>query len=265
MLLDLFTAFTTPGSPYLRRMGYVDEAIAMRGRYRRRRAAWQPHLENTRRFVLSSAQQCQTRNKVTVLGSGLLLDLPLAELASLFREVVLMDVVCLREVRKKIKRYGNVTFIEQDVTNIAERLYKNKQQRIYDLPEAAAARLIGAEESDMVVSLNILSQLWVVPRSCAVTPLPRATEEQLDDWCGQIVERHYASLRSMPNAVCLVADYEFVKRDHEGKIFSKGSTIGGLVLPQPEESWVWNIEPLQEDSQFNSKELRVGAWHFAGS
>ncbi len=265
MLLDLFTALTTPCSPYLRRMGYVDEAIAMQRRYSRRSSAWQPHLENTRRFVLSSVQKCRARNKIIVLGSGLLLDLPLAELASLFRRIVLMDVVCLRHVRKHIKKYGNVTFIEQDVTTVAERLYNNKQQRNYELPEATAPRLIDDEPPDLVVSLNILSQLWVVPRSYVINPLPRVPEERLEDWCRHIVERQYAFLRSMTNPVCLVSDYEFEKRDREGKIFSRGSTIHGLALPQPDKSWLWDIEPLQDGSQFHSKELRVGAWLFDGS
>lgn len=260
MLFDLFTSLTTRCLPFIRHLGYIDEAIAMRNRYKRRREAWQPHLEKTRRFVLSSAKRCADRNKVIVLGPGLLLDVPLAELASLFREVVLMDVVCLPQIRKRIKAYKNVTFIEHDATNIAEPLFKNKQNGIHDLPEARPASE-NYNNADLVVSLNILSQLWVVPRSYVIKPRPWVSEEQLDDWCTSIVEAHYASLLSLACPVCLVADYEFVKRDKDGKIFSRGSTVYDLSLADPDASWTWNIVPLGEESSFHAKELNVGAWH----
>jgi hypothetical protein len=65
----------------------------------------------------------------------------------------------------------------------------------------------------------------------------------------------------MPCDVCLVADHEFVKRDQEGCIVSRGSTVSGLVLPEPDASWTWNIVPMGEKRQYLSKELYVGAWH----
>ncbi len=51
MLFDLYTSLTTRCSPHIRALGYVDETIAMRKRHRGRSAAWQQHLENTKRFV----------------------------------------------------------------------------------------------------------------------------------------------------------------------------------------------------------------------
>ncbi len=265
MLPDLFTSLAVRCSPYVRYMGYLDEAIAMRRRHRKRSRAWQPHLDKSRRFVLSTAEKCTTRNKAVVLGSGILLDLPLAELASLFQQVILVDIVCLPQVRKEIKNYSNVTFVERDITNIAEKLYRNKQERRHDLPDPAAGSWLQEEKADLVVSLNILSQLWVVPRSYVLDPLPYVAEEQLDDWCRRIVEDHCATLRSSSSDICLLADFEFVKRDREGTIISSGSTVGGLTLPRPDESWTWHIEPLLCSSQFHSRELTVGAWHIPAS
>jgi len=261
MLLDLFTYLTTSCSPYVRRLGYLDEAIAMRGRYGINRTAWQPHLDNTRRFVLSVAENIQKRNKVVILGSGLLLDVPLAELSAMFQEVVLMDIVCLPEVRRQIKEYGNVSFIERDVTNIAERLYTHRQQGIPELPKAAPASSEIGKSAGLVVSLNILSQLWVIPRTYAAKQRPGLPHDRVEDWCRQIVESHYASLRSMSCDVCLVADHEFVKRDTGGSIISKASTLYGLVLPEPDVSWTWNIVPAGTGARSSSKELNVGAWH----
>lgn len=260
MLSDFFTSLTTSCSAYARGMGYLDESLAMRRRYRRRSSAWRQHLENTRRFVLSSAEKCRKRDRAVVMGSGLLLDVPIAELASLFREVVLADVVCLPEVRKRLKSFAKVSFIEKDVTDIAERLHKNKLRGIQDLPDVNVPAAGEYENRDLVVSLNILSQLWVVPRAYAVRPRPRVGQEQLDDWCGRIVASHYAFLRSLSCPVCLISDYEFVKRDREGEIISRGSTVYGLPLPKPDLSWIWDVGPLGEESSYYSKELHVGAW-----
>lgn len=261
MLLDLFTHLTTSCSPHVRRLGYLDETISMRGRYRRNRTEWQPHLDNTRRFILTVAEKVRNRNKVVILGSGLLLDVPLAELSAMFREVVLMDIVCLPEVRRQIKEYGNVSFIEHDVTNIAERLYTNRQQGINELPKAVLAPSDICKDTGLVISLNILSQLWVIPRTYASSQRPALPHDQVEDWCRQIVESHYASLHSLSCDVCLIADHEFVKRDSDGSIVSKASTLYGLVLPEPDASWTWNIVPAGNDGRSSSKELNVGAWH----
>jgi hypothetical protein len=261
MLLDLFTHLTTSCSPFVRRLGYLDETISMRGRYRRNRTAWQPHLDNTRRFILAVAEKVQNRNKVVILGSGLLLDVPLAELSAMFREVVLMDIVCLPEVRRQIREHGNVSFIEHDVTNIAERLYANRLQGINELPKVVPAPSEFDKDAGLIISLNILSQLWVVPRTFASTQRPALSHDLVEDWCRQIVESHYASLASMSCDVCLVADHEFIKRDKGGSIISRASTLYDLRLPDPDASWTWNIVPAGNDGRSSSKELNVGAWH----
>ena len=259
LITDTFTKLTTFCSPYLRHMGYLNEAIGMRARSRARRSAWQRHLDNTRKFVLCSARKCEHRGRAVVFGSGLLLDLPLAALSSLFREIVLLDVVCLPEARRKIKQYGNVSFVEYDVTGIAERLYLNRHQGIRVLPEPETVKLPGPQP-DFVVSLNILSQLWVVPRAFVLREFPRIEQNRLEAWCSEISAAHYRMLQEMPCPVCLVADYAFVMRNTTGAVVQKKSTIGSLSLPDADEGWTWLIDPGDKQSDFVSKELLVGAW-----
>jgi hypothetical protein len=52
-----------------------------------------------------------------------------------------------------------------------------------------------------------------------------------------------------------------VKRNSEGMVISRGSTVFGLELPRPDASWTWNIAPIGEASRAFSKDLTVGAWH----
>jgi hypothetical protein len=262
MFLDLYTSLTTPCSPFIRRMGYLNETIEMRSRARRHQAAWQPHLDQTRNFVLSVAKTCRDRNRAVILGSGLLLDVPLTELSSMFQEVVLMDVVCLPEVRKQIGQHkNNVRFIECDVTSVAEDLFRNGLKGLSELPESEPSLPATVRNADLVVSLNILSQLWVVPRTYASQRLRGLDEYVVDEWCARIVAAHYTLLRSLSCDVCLVADHEFVKHNREGMVVSRGSTVYGLELPRPVASWTWSIAPMDRGSQSFSKELTVGAWH----
>ena len=260
MLLEIFTYLTTPCPPYIRKMGYLREAIGLKCRYKRHPAHWQPHLERTRQCILSAASKCGNKGKVVVLGSGLLLDVPLDELSAMFRDVVLIDIVCLPETRRRIKRYGNVRFLQGDVTGIAETLYKNVLCGRRELPFAAPVLPEIDKVTDLVISLNVLSQLMVVPRMYALKKLPEIDKDLIVSWCRRIVEAHYAFLTSRACNVCLVADYHYSKHDFNGRITAQGSTLYRMSLPAPDESWTWDIAPIGEESRLYSKRLEVGVW-----
>ncbi|HEY6010607.1 MAG TPA: hypothetical protein VIX18_03970 [Nitrospirota bacterium] len=260
MFSELFSSLTTSCPAYVRNMDYLAEEISMRGRAQRNQLAWQPHLDRSRAFVLSAAERCSNRGLVVVLGAGLLLDVPLAELSSLFREVVLVDIVFLPEIWRWIRSFSNVKLLQYDVTGLAAKLYDNVQHGIPELPHTLPKMPETAKNAGLVVSLNILSQLWVIPRAYALKKIPNVDAERMDDWCGQMARSHYDLLSALACDVCLVADHEFVKRDRDGDVISRGSTIGEFDLPEPTASWTWKIAPAEERQPF-SKELLVGAWH----
>lgn len=246
-------------------MRYLHEAIATRARYHRNRTAWQPHLDNTRAFVLAAAERCADKDSVAVYGAGLLHDVPLGELASRFRQVYLLDLVFLRETRGMARRLGNVTLVEHDATNVAEALDRRIRQGIAGLPESTPAPPECVRQADLVVSLNLLSQLWVMPRDYALRNATNLDEEQLDAWCSRIVAAHLALLRSLDHRVCLVADHTRVTRDRSGAVIDTGSTVCGLSLPEPDAAWTWNLAPRGESDRFASTELVVGAWNLGPS
>lgn len=261
MLTELLTYITTKCPRYVRRMGYLYEALGLKCRYKRHSVCWHSHIEKTRQFVLSAVNKGQNRDKVVILGSGLLLDVPLEELSSIFREVVLIDIACLPEVFSRIKKYNNVRFLRFDLTIIAETLYQNVLHGRQELPYVRPVIPEIDKETGLVISLNILSQLSIVPRKYVLEKFPRIEKEHVETWCRQIVEAHYAFLISLPCNVCLITDYQYTKRDRDGRIIAQGSTLYGISLPEPNDSWTWNIAPLGEEYRFHSKELNVGAWH----
>jgi hypothetical protein len=261
MFYKLIAYLTTPSARYVRSMEYLYQAVALRGRYKRRAAAWQPHLDKTKEFILSSGEKCRTRDKLIVLGSGLLLDVPIESLVEKFREVVLVDVVHLPEVRKRMKQYNNVRLIQGDITNVAEKLFTAIRQGRSELPLSEPSIPDIDAHTSLVISLNILSQLAAVPQDYVQKKRPEISQEQLDVWCDQIREAHYQKLATLPCDVCLIADHEYVYKNKQGDVIEQGSTVGKVILPKPDTSWWWEIAPFGEASKDYSKELFVGAWH----
>lgn len=249
MLSELFTYLTTSCPPHIRRMGYLHESIAIRGRYERNQSAWQEHIERSQDFILSSARKCPKRGKVLVLGAGLLLDVPLDALVGVFQQVVLVDIVFLPEIRRRAKKYSNVVLMQHDVTNMANILHHNVQHGIRDLPQSVSFIPDLAEEAGLVVSLNILSQLPAVPRAYAFKKIPCLDEGHIHLWCRQIVDAHFKTLLSLRCNVCLITDYEFEERDRADKAISSSSTLYDISLPEPEASWIWDIAPRGEQDR----------------
>ncbi len=282
MVHELYLWLTTPCPPYVRRMRYLYQIIAMRGRHLRNRESWQPHLEKTKQFILSSADRCSSHSSVVVLGSGLLLDFPLAELAERFDEVVLADIVHLPEVRKIIRPFPNVRLAQCDVTGSAEQLYRNVRESRRELPQGTPL-FPETDGAGLLISLNLVSQLAAVPSDYVLREMPELEGEKLSGWCDAVREAHVKALRDLSCDVCLVADFAYTWRDRDGKVVEEGSTVGSmvfpkpervwtwhiapdnLVFPEPEQVWTWNIAPLGEIAKKWSKELTVGAWHLRKS
>lgn len=260
MLHELFTYLTTPCEPSVRRMGYLYEAIALRGRYRRCRADWNGHLDRSRRAILETAAACRTHGAALILGSGLLLDVPLVELADRFQEVILADIVHLPQVHRYARRFGNVRLLPYDVSTVARRLFEVIRSGGCELPEPTDVDLRLASATTMVVSLNLLSQLSVLPRRYAFAHLPGLSQSDLETWCRRIVASHYAALLELDCEVCLIADYAYAKRNRHGQVCEEGSTLHGFELASPSSAWTWRIAPLGEQAHDYAKELRVGAW-----
>lgn len=263
MLHEAYLWLTTPCPPYVRWMGYLYQIIAMRGRHLRHRESWRPHLERTRQFILSSAERCANRKRVVVLGSGLLLDFPLKQLSGMFEEVVLADIVHLPEVHRIIWPYPNVHLVQCDVTGIADKLYQNVRQNKRELPSGEPFFPEIDENAGLLISLNLVSQLAAVPFDYVLRKMPELEGEGLNAWSDEVREAHVRALRQLSCDVCLVADYGYVWRDSGGKVIEEGSTIGSIILPEPDQSWTWHLAPLGEISKEWAKELTVGAWHFS--
>ena len=216
---------------------YHAEGRGILYRYRRHRGAWQPHLEATKQVILEAVAACPGRESVAVLGSGALLDVPLGEILAAFRRVVLVDVAHPWRVRLRAALTPRVALLDADLTGIGGAVSPGMEPPAPpDLPAVC--------EADLVISLNLMSQLAYVP----VSQLERLgqTEEQTDDFAGALVRAHLDWLRRLPGRVCLVTDVKRIVLDPQGGVIGEIDPLYGLSLPEGGTEWNWDIAPIGE-------------------
>jgi hypothetical protein len=248
MLAEWITFLTTPCPWPLRRLGYLGEVIGTQSRYRRCRAAWAPHLENSRRAILAAAADTPGRRKVTVLGSGLLLDVPLAELAARFDEVALVDVVHLRPARRAARRFSNVRLVAADVSGVIGKLAgPGGVPPSLDLPEG---------DADLVVSANLLTQLPFLP--CRWLSRRADSEEAIAAFARALMRQHLQALARLPGRVCLITEVEQRLCDGEDTV-ETFDPLYGLDVGAATGEWLWDIAPRPEINRRYDVRYRVVA------
>ena len=250
MAFETFRAWleylATPVPRHVRQMGYVHELKALRARRNRCRDAWRPHLEHTRALVLEAAARCERHRRALLVGSGLLFDVPLAELARQFDRVVLVDIVHLWPVHRLARRFSNVRLIPLDVTGVVERCHRLARQRSpAPLPQRPVDCLQG-EHFDLVASINVLSQLPVVPNGYLSRRIRAPTHARIAEFSRAVVRHHLDWLCSFPGTACLITDLERLHLGDCAAVVGREGSLWGIELPEGGRIWHWDLAPRPE-------------------
>jgi hypothetical protein len=237
MLTEALTWLLTPAPAVARRLGHLAETIAISARYRRCRAAWTPHLIASRQALLASARRAASHRRALVLGSGPLLDVPLAELAAQFESVWLVDIVHPWSSRLAARRYRNVRLIEQDLTNSLARL-----------PGAPTAPtlFLYEPEVDWVASVNLVSQLGNQPVQWLARHRPDLNANALADYSQTLIRQHLAWLVRFDAPVCILADLRQCRLDRDGRPVEIRDFAAFLEGWQIDAQWRWDLAPAGE-------------------
>lgn len=253
MIGSFLRSLVTPCPRYVRAMGYLHEQIAIQARYNRCRRAWEPHLERTKAIIRAAAARCRERRKAVLFGSGMLLDIPLAELSSQFREVILVDVV---HPLGAGWRLANATALAADVTGTAEAVYRLAAEGGAPLPRVAPTLFCDDPEVDLVASVNLLSQLPYIPckylSEAGVYP-----KEEIEAFARDLIQAHIDYLRRLPGVVALICDRERLTLDASGRLVERLTALRGVTLPWSGEEWTWDLAPRPEASHVYSYQRRV--------
>ncbi len=269
MILEWLQYLLTPCPKHLRAMGYPQEIIATQARYRRCKEAWRPHLENTKAAILESAAAAEGRDCAVILGSGSLLDIPLAELSRQFKQVILVDILHLPWVKRQALRYPNVRFVELDVTGICEALVaqvesvKAAPEKRPKLPEVLPpplAQSLKLAAIDFLASVNLLSQLPVVPCAFLEKHCPVCSEAEREVFSRALTDNHLLWLKASAEQVCLITDLQRVLCNEMGEVVEQRDALYGTVSDEADRHWVWDIAPAPELYQERSLRHRVGAY-----
>jgi len=259
MLAELITYLTTPCPKYARKLGYLTEIIAIQARFQRVQSAWLPHTQHTKQFILRTAKQCPQSRKVLVLGSGVLADIPIKQLAQQFEQVILLDLAHLRPVRRQVKKYPNVHLQISDILGWQTSLFNCQLNDPADLQTLTPHFPIIEADTDLVISANILSQLPVLPRNYIEKRAPHLIP-YLDDWCRTIIQQHVHYLSQLPCRSCLITDTKHTLVNHQHEIQYEIDMLYGTELPKPQRHWSWQIAPQGEMSNNQMLQTRVVAY-----
>ncbi len=246
MILEFLESLATPCPRAARRSGLLREAVAIRARHARCRAAWRGHLDICREEILAAAQAApgrdtaqagHGRDTVVILGSGALLDVPVEELAALFGRVVLVDMVHPLSARLRVRALPNVRLEHLDLTGLLDALLRAPACPPPE-PDAGLERLLRALRPDLTVSCMVLSQLGLAPLALQRRAgVPR--QDRLD--LGRaIVARHLETLRALPAGVLLLTDTQALRPEGVKDL------LLGVAPPPARRQWIWDIAPRGE-------------------
>lgn len=252
MILEALEWLATPCPRPLRDMGYLGELIAIGGRHRRCRAAWAEHLSRSRQAILDAAESAPGRRTAVVLGSGRLLDVPLAGLAARFQSVVLVDAVHPLGARWQARRQANVTLLATDITGTAEALHRWRPGEA--LPVPRPFELLQRDDVDLVVSLNLLSQLGVLPGEWLEK---RGGAAAAEAFSASLTAAHLDDLARSRARVCLIGDVEWWRARADGTVAERSSSIDESAAPAAIEEWIWPMAPAPEADPQLSEFRRV--------
>lgn len=256
MIAECLEYLATPCPRPLRGMGYLRELLGIKARAWRCWRAWQPHLERSKAVIRRAIGECGPRRKAVILGSGMLYDVPVAELAAAFREVLLVDIVHPLKSWLPAWRVRNLRPLTADMTGVAEAVFRLAETPAAPLPVSEPRLFLDDDEVDLVVSLNLLSQLPYVPAQFLEhkTKLPA---EAVQEFGRHLVQAHLDYLQRFRCPVALISDVEKLTLDVRGQVVATASALRGVEFPYPGEEWVWELAPRPEIDPEHSYFRRV--------
>lgn len=260
MLFEALAWLTRRASPSARRMGYLHESIACEARARRCAEAWREHQTRCRERVLEAMGGLTERRRALLLGAGLTGDLPLRELSAGFERVVLLDMLFAPATRKLAARLGNVECLEHDLSGVVEAAANTEKHALPPKPLPALPK--AAEGCDLIVSMNLLSQLPLLPAAW-LRGHTDMSEDILHTWSRAVINAHIDLLNRQTGAVVLISDIAHIHRDANGRLLEREDRTFDAALPTCDTPWSWPLAPLGEIDRRTSVEARVCAWYKA--
>ena len=249
-MIGEFIRYATTFAPErTRKFGYLKHLIALEFRAKRCADAWASHQRRCRNFIVKGAELCEKQNLAVVVGSGLLLEVPINALSERFDRVILVDIFHMPQVRREAKRFFNVKLLTGDVTGIFAAMKEHRPPG----PNSPAPppRLPNLKDADLIVSCNCLTQL-AGPFNDHFEKTRGFSDLDSDKVAYHVMENHAKALANEAGGVAvLITDHERFAMQGD-KVVSRTDLLKAYRLPASSvmghnEEWEWLIAPHPEE------------------
>jgi len=256
LIKEIYKYLTTKTSIEAREFGHLYESISLIEREKRCLHHWQTHRANCQNFILSAAKKIASHHRLLILGPGPMHEIPIIELASQFQNIDLVDIVHLRETKKKYEHLKNIFFIEADITDLEKSIRASKK-----ISNKIPSLFLDCKY-DLIISANLLSQLSYHLRNYLERHSKnKYNETLLDQFCYQVSLDHYTYITSFPSPVVLITDIETHLINENAQILEIQKPFINFTLPKFKEEWWWDLAPMPEMSKEYSVKMKVQAFH----
>lgn len=249
-------AHTSEYRRILTRMGYYNYQNGLIYRHLNQDGGWDRHLSNCRSFIMKAVDKASPE-KISILGSGWLLDLPLAELIDRSIKISLVDIVHPPEVITQVSEYRNVSVLEADVTGGLINEVWNKSGNIFLFKKIFKRELINIpeyfpdEDPGMIISLNILTQLEALPVEFLRKKF-KVSEEEIRKFKSEVQKKHIDFLKKYKTV--LISDTEEIFHDTDGTEVPETTLLTELPISDNIEEWVWDFD-LRGGDYYNRRSV----------
>jgi hypothetical protein len=237
-------------------MGYYNYQSGLIYRHLNQEGSWDNHLERCRSFILK-AMDFYKPGRVTVLGSGWLLELPIAEMVERTDKIYLVDIIHPPEVISQAGSIKSIELKEQDATGglIEEVWNKTRKNSIVNklksLETIKIPEYVPDFDPGLVISLNLLTQLEYLLidfiRKCS-----KIDEEEINLFKAGIQKKHLDFLLKQ-NSV-LISDYNEVITNRSGNVKTVPTILINVPKGKFNEEWRWDFDTKGAD-YINSRSI----------
>lgn len=240
-------------------MGYYNYQSGLIYRHLNQEGGWDDHLERCRSFILKAIDHF-TPLKISVLGSGWLMELPLAEIVERDIKVSLIDIVHPPEVFEQAGILKNVELVEADVSGglISEVWYKSTKysflRKMKSLDDISIPEYVPESDPGMVISLNILTQI----ESLLIDFLKKRSnvkEEEFLLFRKKIQNRHIEFLKKHQSV--LISDVAEISTGRSGSTSSVQTMVADVPEGVSKEEWTWNFDSRSVDFYNSTSVMQV--------
>jgi len=222
---------------------YRSDQFGIMKRYLAEKNNWDSHLASSKKFILENLPQKQLE-KIAILGSGWLLDVPINSLLEKTEKLFLFDISHPQQIKNKYEGNSKVEFVKLDLTNNLINLLNssNSYTDFYD-KSLKVEPLNIFYDYDFVISLNLLNQLDII--LCDLIQKRFNLKDDSLELLRRIIQTNH--IKSLPQGkAVLIVDYEeinFKTTKHEKKI--KKLLYCNLPDAKVSKEWIWNFDTKQ--------------------